>query len=83
MGENGQPGCRGDIKVGSVWVSRDRRDNGRTVTVESVGSVINGHGYVGVRNVRRSTINVRTLLERYNLLREALDATEGQPWCAR
>lgn len=64
-------GGRHDIKAGSVWRSRDSRDNGRTVTVVSCGSTVYGNDYITVKSVRHSTMRVRTLLERYDLLKEA------------
>lgn len=69
-----RPGHPRDVKPGSIWRSRDRRDNGRTVTVETVGTQVHGAEHVGVRSVRRSTLRVQTLLERYDLLTAAPDA---------
>ena len=73
---NGVPGHRRDIKIGSVWRSRDRRDNGRLVTVETEPSQF-GNGFVTVRAVRRSTMRVNTLLDRYTLAREAPGSKGG------
>lgn len=62
---------RTDIQVGSVWRSRDKRDNGRLVTIESVGSSVYGNDFVTVRSVRRSSLRVNTLLSRYDLVQRA------------
>jgi hypothetical protein len=65
-----RPGHRRDVVPGSVWRSRDPRDNGRLVTVESVDAGVQqfGNGYVHVRSVRRSSMRFRTLLDRYDVV---------------
>lgn len=70
MGDLGLPGRRDQIKAGSVWRSRDPRDNGRLVTVVKEPST-HGNDFVTVRSARRSRLRVVTLLERYNLVKEA------------
>ena len=51
------------VRVGQVWASRDRRDGGRRVVVEEVGTA-----FVCVRGVRRSRMRRATLTERYRLV---------------
>jgi hypothetical protein len=63
-------GTRGDIKVGSVWVSRDPRDNGRTITVTSEPSRF-GNDFVNAKSTaRRTSLRVFTLLDRYDLVED-------------
>ena len=61
------------IEVGQRWRSRDRRDNGRTVTIEQVDESVNqpgNNGFVVVRRVRKSTLRANTLHRRYELVSE-------------
>lgn len=51
------------IKVGQRWRSKDRRDNGRTVTVERVNET-----FAYVRSVSRSRIRVENLRRLYELV---------------
>ncbi|WP_408895918.1 hypothetical protein ACJ5H2_13455 [Nocardioides sp. R1-1] len=55
-------------KRGQVWRSKDKRDNGRTVTV-LIGATSHS-GFVTVQSVRRSTMRTRTLLQRYELVKD-------------
>jgi hypothetical protein len=61
------------IEVGQRWRSRDKRDHGRTVTVQIVDRLTNGggNGYVTVRYGRSSTMRSTTLRTRYDLVSEA------------
>jgi hypothetical protein len=71
-----------DIAVGQVWRSRDKRDNGRTVTVEEWDGV--RYGFVTVRSVRKSRIRALNLIKQYDLLTSLAPADDhrecGQPW---
>ncbi len=64
------PGRRDQIKIGSVWRSRDPRDKGREVTVLSEPSRW-GNDYVVVQSRRQSRMRATTLLDRYNFVRPA------------
>lgn len=60
-----------DIAVGQRWRSRDRRDNGKIVTVEEVDERINEPGnnmFVHVRSVMRTRMRASTLRTRYELV---------------
>lgn len=63
-----RPGGRRDVVVGSVWRSRDPRDKGRLVTVESASVTGFSNDFVVVRSVRRSRLRLSTLLERYDVV---------------
>lgn len=65
------------IEVGQRWASRDRRDMGRTVTVESVDEIPSG--YVVVRSFRRSRMRKYTLRGRYTLVATPHTPTPTNP----
>lgn len=67
------------IEVGQRWRSKDPRDHGRIVTVESIDPGVNqpgNNGFVVVRSVRRSTMRARTLHTRYEPLPAPLPAAD-------
>lgn len=55
-----------EVAVGQVWRSRDKRDGGKTVTVEELCV----HGYVVVRSMRKSRILRNYFVQRYELVRD-------------
>ncbi len=55
------------IAVGQIWESRDPRDDGRRVTILSLGMDCR----VTVQSFRRSTMTWRTLRTRYRKVSEA------------
>jgi hypothetical protein len=65
-----------DIEVGQVWRSRDKRDNGRTVTVEEWDGV--RYGFVTVRSVRRSQIRALNFVRQYDLVTAATDQGDNE-----
>lgn len=60
------------VKVGQVWRSKDKRDNGRLVTVLATDE--SSWGFVTVKSVRRSTLRIRTLLSTYTLHKDVPDS---------
>lgn len=54
------------VRVGQVWRSKDKRDGGLTVTVLQVGNQWSAD-FVQVQRLRKTWIQVSTLLRRYEL----------------
>ncbi|HEY9417901.1 MAG TPA: hypothetical protein VIQ30_24340 [Pseudonocardia sp.] len=51
-----------EIQIGDTWRSKDKRDAGRTVKVESIEG-----DFIHVRSVRRSRVRRAVFLQRYEL----------------
>lgn len=56
------------IEPGQKWRSKDKRERGRIVTVEQ--GTTDPAGFVVVRSARLSTLRARTLIQRYELVKD-------------
>ena len=64
-----------EIREGQRWRSRDKRDNGKIVTVIRIcGDTVHANGHVVVQGFVRSTMRASTLRGRYRLVHGSVAA---------